>query len=535
MYTILDKIPLLFKNRSETRSFASLMKAGQKSITVPLASWTFILLMIAGIVLNTLDNSKVESLRQQTYLNTRLKRTFLLTKVATQSIINSEQVNPSFVSGILKDTNFNFFQFRQISEYGEEVVKIDEYGDNNKNTITSREYWKDINSLHAKEWHVTPVTENFENDSISGEAIATGALTLRLFYKSDRKINDLNNSFLVFNVDVGREIEVMKKLYPFLKIEPVNSEPSRDFTQSITQIRHDFDITLEIDDQQFLLAKGYSYLNIQFEIFTILLLVSLGVLGHFIWAKFMEQQKFKLKQEEEGRLFTSKWLNMASHYFRHPIANISTNLEILQLKGLLKINQPETTKIMGSLDEFLSIFSHLQKSVKLNEIDSQSKDWITVKALTRSIMNNQSRKVSTILYCDPELLIHANVELLSWVFIELVENAYIHGNSKNVSVSISQKVDGLSIYVEDDGMGMNSKLMRDLNSGAIKFKSDGFEKGQFGLGYSQIIKILEFHDFSISLSKRPIKGTEVKIVISRKYVSQQDPKVAKEDHLEGAI
>lgn len=511
------------------------MKAGQKSYTVPIASWTFILLVITGIVLNTLDNSKVQSLSHQTYLNTSLNRTFLLTKVAAQSIINSKQIRPSFVSGILKDTSFNFFQFRQISEYGEEVVKIDEYGYDNKNNITSREYWKDINQLQAKEWHATPISMNFENDSINGEAIATGALTFRLFQKIDSKINNLNNSYLVFNVDVGREIGVIKKLYPNLKVEPLNADSSLDFIQSITQIQRDFDITLEIDDGQFVLAKGYSYFNIKFEIFTILLLVSLGIFGHFIWVNFMEKQEFKLKQEEEGRLFTSKWLNMASHYFRHPIANISTNLEILQLKGLLNINQPETTKIMGSLDEFLSIFSHLQKSVKLNEIDSQSKDWITVEALSRSILNNQSRKVSTVLYCDPELLIHANVELLSWVFIELVENAYIHGTSENVSVSISQKVDGLTIYVDDDGMGMSSKLMRDLNSGAVKFKSDGFEKGQFGLGYSQIIKILEFHNFSISLAKRPIKGTEVKIVIPRKYVSQQDAKVAEEDHLEGAI
>jgi hypothetical protein len=110
----------------------------------------------------------------------------------------------AFSQNIISDLEFAIFQVRLIDQLGQEQLKIDKFGFNNKNDVSTRPYWKPVSLTEPGKWYITLAQENWENDPATGEVILTASQTFRFFYHMERDIWGYKKPYLVFNVTIPK-------------------------------------------------------------------------------------------------------------------------------------------------------------------------------------------------------------------------------------------------------------------------------------------------------------------------------------------
>jgi signal transduction histidine kinase len=78
---------------------------------------------------------------------------------------------------------------------------------------------------------------------------------------------------------------------------------------------------------------------------------------------------------------------------------------------------------------------------------------------------------------------------------ELVNNALKHASAKNVIVQISRTEGGLTLEVEDDGIGFDTEILRATS----------------GIGWNNVKNRVEFLKGKLDVSSQTGKGTSVHI------------------------
>ena len=127
---------------------------------------------------------------------------------------NTEQVLPRL---LLRD---NVFQVRLIDSVGLEKVKFDEYGYNNKNSVTSRSYWEGVSNLDTDRWFITQAEDNYENDPETGEPIITNK-TIIYFYRFPGRIRTADSQYthyLAVNLDYNKLEEELDSIFTNQKL-----------------------------------------------------------------------------------------------------------------------------------------------------------------------------------------------------------------------------------------------------------------------------------------------------------------------------
>jgi signal transduction histidine kinase len=239
--------------------------------------------------------------------------------------------------------------------------------------------------------------------------------------------------------------------------------------------------------------------------------------------------KQSLEKEKELNQLKSRFIAMASHEFRTPLAIISSSSGILQKfshrltedrkQEHLKTIQNTIKHITQILDDVLMIN---RVEVDKIELHLEALDIIDFcRGLIREIQGTSYSHIiefslnSSQLILDDTLFTEFDPKIIRQILTNLLTNAmkYSPGNSQvNFSLNITDKQ--IIFIIQDYGIGIPKEDQVNLFASFYRGSNVGSISGT-GLGLAIVKKCVEQHQGEITLESKPNKGTIFKVIIPR--------------------
>lgn len=233
----------------------------------------------------------------------------------------------------------------------------------------------------------------------------------------------------------------------------------------------------------------------------------------------------------------AEFINIISHELRTPL-NI-----ILGAQKLLTLNLKDTSGISEGKDKFIKYLSsirsnsyRLQRTINnfiditdiqlgLCELNSRNDDIISViKSIVKHVAPIAHRKGANLKLCTNanEKNMAFDREKVERIILNLLSNAIKFSEKyKEIDIIVIDKGESILILVEDQGRGIpNEKLMKvfDVFSQADSSLTRSNEGS--GTGLAVVKSFVELHKGSISVKSKEGKGTEVKIELPVRILSE---------------
>jgi signal transduction histidine kinase len=428
-----------------------------------------------------------------------------------------EDSDPEKVLKLLLETN-NIFQVRLVDKAGLELVKFDKYGFDNKNSLLSRPYWDAVTMIDTDRWFVSKAEKNIENDQFTGHEVITGN-TIRYFYRFPNRLNladSIGVDYLAVNLDFNQLTRQLDSLFPEQEIiifdDLISQNEPREYFSNLNWVA-DVPLRITFDGARWTIF-GLRFSYSLFPTISLSLFAFLFLYGIKRAALASLNNLAKEEQISNQRKFITSWVNMASHHFRHPLANINTRLDIIRLKGLSP-DSKDIDQIQHSFTEFLSVFEYLKKLQVLSELDFRNKEWYRLGELNKKLSEIESNAIDILKLplAFEQYQIFVDPLPFEWAIVELVDNSIRHSQGSKVAVSMNHSNRAITIIVTDNGKGLSKKVLSMLNTEQNDKLVKGFETGSFGLGLYQLVKIVDHHNFSITAENISTGGCRVGIEI----------------------
>lgn len=428
-----------------------------------------------------------------------------------------EDSNPDKVLKLLLERN-NIFQVRLVDKAGLELLKFDKYGFENKNNLQSRPYWDTVSRIDTDRWFVSKAEENIENDRFTGKETITGN-TIRYFYRFPDRLNlsdSMAADYLAVNLDFNQLTKQLDSLFPEQEIiifdDLISQNEPHEYSSSLHWVT-DIPLRITFDGKMwpiFGLRFRYSlFPTIFLSMLTFLLLYAIKRVAVVSLNNLANEQ-----QISNQRKFITSWVNMASHHFRHPLANINTRLDIIRLKGQSP-DPKDIEQIQHSFTEFLNVFEYLKKLHVLSELDFRDKEWYRLGDLNKKLGEIEPNAIDILLLPREFEQYQVFIDPLpfEWAIVELIDNSIRHSQGSKVAVSLNHSNRAITIRVTDNGKGLPKKVLSLLNTEQNDKLVKGFETGSFGLGLYQLVKIVAHHNFGITAENISTGGCRIGIEI----------------------
>lgn len=226
--------------------------------------------------------------------------------------------------------------------------------------------------------------------------------------------------------------------------------------------------------------------------------------------KIIDMQKMVNKVEEAKAMYQS--LFKVTHEIKNPIAVCKGYLDMFDVNNIehsrkyIPILKSEVSRLLVLLEDFLSI----------NRIKIE-KDILDIDMLIEEVCNNfkpilDEKNIVLDYESNDELFIEADYNRIKQVLVNLIKNS-IESIVRDGTIKINYKIKNnkLLINITDDGIGMDSEELEQLNTPFYTTKSRGT-----GLGVYLSKEIMKAHDGSIEYKSRKNKGTTAIIKIPMK-------------------
>ncbi len=246
--------------------------------------------------------------------------------------------------------------------------------------------------------------------------------------------------------------------------------------------------------------------------------------------KLREQELLdSLEKERDLGILKSRFVSIASHEFRTPLANILSSISLISkydTNELLEKRNSHIEKIKknihylnGILNEFLTLTRIEEGKFELKPQDINLIELITELIEDFSAIKKKDQRLTLVFKPGFDDLVYSDKSCLKHILNNVISNAIKYsGEGSLVEISLQSHLDSVAITVNDEGIGIPDEEK--------KFIFDIFFRGTnvlniqgTGLGLNIVKKYLDSINGSISFSSVQPKGTKVSILIPR-YVKE---------------
>ncbi|MBT9165175.1 MAG: Sensor protein ZraS [candidate division WS2 bacterium] len=212
------------------------------------------------------------------------------------------------------------------------------------------------------------------------------------------------------------------------------------------------------------------------------------------------QAEIRKKQHFEA---IGKVIAGVAHEIRNPLFGISSIVQILEREiksekhnALLQAVLKEIYRLK-SLLEGLLLYSRPSKphirELDLNVLMEKIKHYVEAK----------KEEVKVNLIINPSVTIKADMDKLTQVFMNLIDNA-LNAGSRNIDIAVEKRKDRVIITTKDDGIGIRKDIIDKIFDPFFTTRKEGT-----GLGLSICKKIIEDHNGSMEIQSAEGSGTSV--------------------------
>lgn len=231
-----------------------------------------------------------------------------------------------------------------------------------------------------------------------------------------------------------------------------------------------------------------------------------------------------LNREQELNKLKSRFISMASHEFRTPLATITTSVELIQM-NLARILDTSNTDLDKHTNSILNQIERLEKTldgILMLEKSIQGKiepafEKVDIEVMLHDLINGvnisgDSRVPKLVIDLDSNEIISDN-NLLHHVLQNVISNALKYSKGeKEPEVLVKNQEDTLVIEVIDYGIGIPESDKAGLFNSFYRAKNTAGIKGT-GLGLSIVKEFVVLLKGDIKIESKEGEGTKVQIVL----------------------
>ncbi|MBK8024327.1 MAG: PAS domain S-box protein [Chloroflexi bacterium] len=221
------------------------------------------------------------------------------------------------------------------------------------------------------------------------------------------------------------------------------------------------------------------------------------------------------KEKELGEL-KSRFVSMASHEFRNPLASILANTDALSLYRSKMDNDQIETRLERIRRQVLNMRDLMEDVLQLGRMQTGAAEYRPapgdLRALCAEIIEEfevQAQHQGRIVYeCTSSTMVaRFDSRLLRQAISNLISNALKYSpDDKPVHVRLAQKNATLELTVEDQGIGIPEEDLKHLFEAFYRARNVGAVSGT-GLGLNIARQAIELHGGTITASSKVDMGT----------------------------
>lgn len=237
-----------------------------------------------------------------------------------------------------------------------------------------------------------------------------------------------------------------------------------------------------------------------------------------------------LEKEKELNELKSRFVSVASHQFRTPMAIIQSNTDLVDLilkkndsqlsRPILKANvriQREIKTMVGLMDEILVLGKITSgNTLKLKRKKTNLEDLCHEVTDIYNQLQDKNRK-TTITTSGKTKNVNIDQNLFKHVLSNLLSNAFKYSTDINPKIKIEYKNHSVRILIVDEGIGIPEKDLPNLFTPFHRATNVGDIKGT-GLGLSIVKEYVELHGGTIEVQSKLNKGSS--FIINLPYLKE---------------
>lgn len=350
--------------------------------------------------------------------------------------------------------------------------------------------------------------------------VASQTNSLVIFTNQNHEIEWMNDSFLQFSEFRTHEL-INKKIELLFDHNCIDCDIEK-YKISLTQntlFTGELRISKKNGKQRWLHINSTPISNKKGEIINFVIVANDITLTR----ETKENYRQLLEKEKELHKLKSQFVNLASHEFRTPLANILSSVDLLEL--LNKNQRLDSEKLEKHLSNIASDIERMSnimvnifdvgkaEAIKSNfnpevgNITNFIKDIATaieMKIDTHKIIITENGEQKQVLF-DKNLIDHAITNLIS--------NAIKYSpQENNITIDFNYKQEAVEINVIDYGVGIPVKDQQNLFSSFYRGSNVNGIKGT-GLGLVIVKQFIEQHNGTVEIFSKENEGCKVKITL----------------------
>ena len=245
-----------------------------------------------------------------------------------------------------------------------------------------------------------------------------------------------------------------------------------------------------------------------------------GITGEYRRAAdALEAVALALKRSEETK---NDFINDFSHELKTPIVSIRGFAKLIAKGQLTKEEEKEyLSVIVSESDRLIDLTAGTLMLDRLanNRLDVVYAEFDLSETLRKCVLVLQSAWEKKNIDVDvdiPDCRINSNEELLSQLFINILDNAVkFTPAGGTVKVKLEESGKEATVTIKDSGIGMDDETRRRMYDKYFRAEKSRTTHGN-GLGLATVKRIAELLELKIEVSSAPQKGTAFDITIKKK-------------------
>ncbi|WP_218331203.1 PAS domain-containing sensor histidine kinase [Hydrotalea lipotrueae] len=228
-----------------------------------------------------------------------------------------------------------------------------------------------------------------------------------------------------------------------------------------------------------------------------------------------------LEKEKEVNELKSRFVSMASHEFRTPLATILSSLNLVEKYGTLNDRENQQRHIMRIKTAINHMTDILNDMLSISKIEEGKiiiqKDWINLTQCSQHII----QEIRPILKTGQQIhfqhqgqeLGYIDQNIFTTIIMNLLSNAIKFSPAKtNIYLSLSITDSAMTIVVKDEGMGIPEEDQPNLFGRFFRAQNATNIQGT-GLGLNIIARYVELMQGNITFKSQIEHGTTFTIII----------------------
>lgn len=243
--------------------------------------------------------------------------------------------------------------------------------------------------------------------------------------------------------------------------------------------------------------------------------------------KFEKTLKQSIEREKELNDLKSRFVSMASHEFRTPLASILMYSDILisywekmdtiQIFDNLKVIKDQVSHLTAVVADVMQISKIQEGRVNFNP---QKTDIISLCKNTLLTFNSDIKLVNKINFKSDikEAIVKIDIRLIQQVLNNLISNAIKYNdNNPVISFKITANETALHISIKDNGIGIPEEDMKHLFEAFFRAKNVKNIQGN-GLGLNIVKEAMKLHGGSVIVESKVKKGSVFTLIFPMKII-----------------